>query len=95
MRKRIHCSRFIPVVVGGAADLAHTIVSITNDGNDKCLVTTAAPHNMPGEVPIIIQGTDVESYNQGHTVVEAPTLTTFATDISYDVDATGGTWELA
>ncbi len=83
------------VGVGGSGpDAAHTILTIT-DGGGIPLVTTAGPHGLAVDDPIVISGTSGGLYDGPIVTAGSDTPTTFFINTVYTADATGGSWRLA
>ena len=85
--------------VGGAPDLAHTILTMTDGGFGTPLVTTAAPHGLTLDdvgLSVVISGNSVPSYNTTDTIVDVPGVDQFMLQTTaYTADGTGGTWRPA
>jgi hypothetical protein len=73
-------------------DLAHAILTVTNNAG-VAGVTTAAPHGLT-EGSVVITGTSGGLYD-GPFFAVATSATTFDLDTAYAGDATGGTWSPA
>lgn len=69
-----------------------SVVSIANDGNDFCLVTTLGAHGKSVSNSVTIAGNSVAGYNTTHTITDVPNTTSFATNKSYTSAGTGGSW---
>lgn len=82
---------------GKRPDLAHTILTITNNGSGNMRVTTAGPYseNLGGFPSVTIAGTSVAGYNTSHIVGAAISTTVFDLNSAFTAPATGGTWTLA